>query len=511
LCCLEVCASPPHALLSPLDSHPQPNRTPPPNPAIRQHFILQPLGPPDTRRIKQLERLCKPGVDVAAELRLRWPEQQEGQQQQQEGSAALSRALRACLRTLETGSRKVDRDAKRIWLFTDEDDPSGGAVDASGGAGGGGAVDPTRQGIKDALETRAEVRLYYFPVPVDEERGGGYRDFDDGAFYGPLLAKQALGHAEWEGDGDAEGQGEEWDDEDEGGADDAKLVNAVAGGVQRLKEEAGKRAFRKRRYARMSLHLAPAAASGAGGDGVEAAVSLSVALYKTVQPARKPSPIQLAAESNRRLVSSTRYLSDALVKYVDLELEARRSLPFAGVALEWDKASYDALKRTGRGEQGLHLLGFVPAVELAWELSVGGPTLLYPEESVLKGCTRAFIALREAMLQRGVMALVRFHATARAEPRMAMLLADAHSPGLELVKLPFLDDVRSVVIAVDGAGAGAGAHPQPSAETVAAAARVVAAVQPKEEFKMGVLPNPALQKFYATLEVCVCVGGGGGG
>jgi hypothetical protein len=222
-----------------------------------------------------------------------------------------------------------------------------------------------------------------------------------------------------------------------------------------------------------------------------------VALYKTVQPARKLSPIQLAAETNRRLVSSTRYLSEAMVSYVDLEKEGRRFLPFVGIALDWDKAQFDAAKRAGRGEAGIHLLGFVPAAELAWELSVGGPTLLYPEESLLKGCTRAFIALREAMLRRKVMALVRYHATAKAEPRLAAVLADPASPGFELVKLPFLDDVRTVVIAAEG-----GAEViRPSCETVAAAVEVVRAVLPREEFKPGGLPNPALRKFYAVLEV----------
>ncbi len=435
---------------------------------------------------------------MAAALRLRWPEGKEGEgdeQGQQAAAAALSRALRTCLRTLETGSRKVDRDAKRIWLFTDEDNPGGG----------GEAAEPVRQGVKDALESRAEVRLYYFAKDKEGQRRGGV-GFDEEAFYGPLLATQALGHAEWEAEG--AGGGEEWDDEDEAGPDAAKLVDASAGGVQRLKEEASKRAFRKRRYARMPLFLAPGdgGGGGGGGDAAGGAVALSVALYKTVQPARKPSPIQLAAATNRRLVSSTRFLSNALVSYVDLEKEGRRFLDFAGAALDWDKAHYDAARQAGRGAAGIHLLGFVPAAELAWELSVGGPTLLYPEESLLKGCTRAFIALREAMLRRGVMALVRYHATAKAEPRMAAVLADPASPGLELVKLPFLDDVRAVVIAAEGGGGGI----RPSPETVAAAAEVVCAVLPREAFKPGGLPNPALRKFFAVLEVRGFVGLGSG-
>lgn len=415
-----------------------------------QTIELQPLGEPTAKRIKQLERLCEPEADVAQELCLKWTDSSSFS-----SSSGLRDGVRACLRMLETRSKK-ERDIRRIWLLTNEDDPSG-------------ANDPS-QVIKDAQEGGVDVRLWHFPRP-----DGG--EFDEQKFYGPVLSA-------------ASKQPSELDyikaDEDETESE-SKMVNIGSGDLATLLGAAKGRLFKKRRYARTTWHVSDSPP-----------LSLNVALYKTIQPCKKPAPVQLAAATNRRLVTSTKWLCEELVQYVDVELEAAFGLEFgsSNTTVPFERPEFESARRAGLSEPGLHLLGFAPAAELAWELNVVSSTTVYPEELSLKGCTRAFISLREAMLKRERMAVVRYQATAKSGPRLAVLLASSATKGLELISLPFLDDLRSV----ESPHLDRPPLP-PKKEQLEAAKKVVArlALKPEQYTNVG-FNNPALEKFYSGLQ-----------
>lgn len=415
-----------------------------------QTIELQPLGEPTAKRIKQLERLCEPEADIAQELRLKWTDSSSSS-----SSSGLRDGVRACLRMLETRWKK-ERDIRRLWLVTNEDDPSG-------------PNDPS-QVIKDAQEGGVDVRLFHSPTTDG-------REFDEQKFYGPVLSA-------------ASSQPSELDyikaDEDETESE-TKMVNIGNGDMASLLGAAKGRLFKKRRYARTTWHVSDSHP-----------LSLNVALYKTIQPCKKPAPVQLAAATNRRLVTSTKWLCEELVQYIDAELEAAYGLEFgsSNTTVPFERPEFDSARRAGQSEPGLHLLGFVPAAELAWELNVTSSTTVYPEELSLKGCTRAFISLREAMLKRERMAVVRYQATAKSEPRLAVLLASSATKGLELIKLPFLDDLR----AVESPHLDCPPLP-PKKEQLEAAKRVVArlARNPEQYTKVG-FNNPALEKFYSGLQ-----------
>lgn len=68
-------------------------------------------------------------------------------------------------------------------------------------------------------------------------------------------------------------------------------------------------------------------------------------------------------------------------------------------------------------------------------------------------------------------------------------------PGLYMVQLPFLDDIRHPEI--DPAWVGEG-HPTPDQAAVDAAAEMIAALS-LPDFFSGMLPNPSLQRHY---QVC---------
>eukprot|EP00624_Nannochloropsis_granulata_P006077 evm.model.NODE_4407_length_63659_cov_22.504595.19 len=414
-----------------------------------QTIELQPLGEPTAKRIKQLERLCQPHVDVAQELHLRWMDSSFS------SSSGLRDGFRACLRMLETRSKK-ERDIRRIWLLTNEDDPSE-------------PNDPS-QVIKDAQEGGVEVRLWHFPSPDG-------RDFDEQKLYGPVLSA-------------ASKQPSELDytkaDEDETESE-SKMVNVGSGDMTTLLGAAKGRLFKKRRYACTTWHVSDSPP-----------LSLNVALYKTIQPCKKPAPVQLAAATNRRLVTSTKWLCEELVQYIDLDLEAAYGLDFGScnTTVPFKRPEFEYARRAGLSEPGLYLLGFVPAEELAWELNVTSSTTVYPEELSLKGCTRAFISLREAMLKRERMAVVRYQASAKSAPRLAVLLASSATKGLELIELPFLDDLRSVESPhMDSP------PPPPKKEQLEAAKKAVARLTLKpEQYTTVGFNNPALEKFYSALQ-----------
>jgi hypothetical protein len=71
-------------------------------------------------------------------------------------------------------------------------------------------------------------------------------------------------------------------------------------------------------------------------------------------------------------------------------------------------------------------------------------------------------------------------------------------PGLYMVQLPFLDDIRHPE--TDPAWVGEG-HPTPDQDAVDAAADMIAALS-LPDFFSGMLPNPSLQRHY---QVCAAV------
>ena len=82
-----------------------------------------------------------------------------------------------------------------------------------------------------------------------------------------------------------------------------------------------------------------------------------------------------------------------------------------------------------------------------------------------------------------------------AEARVLLLHLQIDPPGLYMVQLPFLDDIRHPE--TDPAWVGEG-HPTPDQEAVDAAAEMIAALS-LPDFFSGMLPNPSLQRHY---QVC---------
>lgn len=278
---------------------------------------LQPLEEPTAKRIKDVERLCQctDAGSLKKELKIRaLSSNTEGGGDAESG---LRNGIRKCLRALEHATKKgakASRDIRRIWLFTDEDEPSD-------------KEDPS-QVIRDARESGVEFRLWYFPDPTTG------KPFEEEKFYAAILASD---------EGKAAASSYSQEDEDEALSD--KMMLNAGGDIDKLLVESRTKAFKKRRYNRLPLVLAPASAEAPP-------ISLQVALYKTIMPAKKPTPIQLAAATNKKLISKTKWMCESLAQYVDLDMDAKYSVELLGQDVTFEKKEFDKLKKAGTGEMG---------------------------------------------------------------------------------------------------------------------------------------------------------------
>lgn len=106
------------------------------------------------------------------------------------------------------------------------------------------------------------------------------------------------------------------------------------------------------------------------------------------------------------------------------------------------------------GEPVIRLIGFKPISMLPKWATLRPSTFIYPSEEDYIGSTRTFAALQQSLVKKKKMAIVWYISRRNAAPVMAALLPGEEEvgsqgeqtlpPGLWLVQLPFVDDVRSL-------------------------------------------------------------------
>ncbi|KAL3161464.1 hypothetical protein ABBQ32_010347 [Trebouxia sp. C0010 RCD-2024] len=156
--------------------------------------------------------------------------------------------------------------------------------------------------------------------------------------------------------------------------------------------------------------------------------------------------------------------------------------------------------------EGLRLLGFKPCSLLKHYHQLRSPTFLYPDERSMAGSTQTFIAFHAAMLAKEKMAVCSFVRTQASEPRLVAVIPQVEEvddfgvqvtpPGMNLVYLPYSDDVRQPEADTTFTGL---AHPRADEAQIEAAERLMAALS-LPEFASSNIPNPTLQRHYQVLE-----------
>lgn len=188
-------------------------------------------------------------------------------------------------------------------------------------------------------------------------------------------------------------------------------------------------------------------------------------------------------------VDTTQYLTPADLKYY---------WEFGGVKVVFTKEEVAAMKTFG--PPGLALLGFKPRSAVRMHHNISHSMFLYPDEKTYEGSTRAFSSLLKAMAEMDKVAICSFTQRAGYSTRLVALVpqleiigsnGQEQPPGLQLIPLPWADDIRQLPIETDFT---------PSTELIDAAKALVAKLNMKKGFHPDNYENPSLQKHYKVLQ-----------
>ncbi|KAG2483770.1 hypothetical protein HYH03_017367 [Edaphochlamys debaryana] len=472
------------------------------------------------RTLVDLRRPCAEVVKTVRDLSLDDFRSSIGSLPQRRDSALADALWRAqhCL----AGSKSADRSYNTVVVFTNDEEPCGTGPEAQ----------PARSGLHSRAEALAgyRVRLRLFPLAAAVGR------FRVEALWRPLLRRLPGPDPEAEegeegGGGGAAGGGGSQAEEGGGVEEEIAMLEAMGGetgegGGRSARDPAAliahlfgafkRKMTRRRPLMRLTWRLS---------DGL----CLAVKGYLLIKEASKdvaPKAL-LNTVTNQPLQVSTTHVDTRDGTLVEPE-ELRRRKEFVlktGNRERMPKTLVDAsdvAALTALADPGLTLLGFKPLACIKTHHQLAhAPTFLRPDERAREGSTRTFVALWRAMLAQRRMVLCCLK-RGRSAPALVALLPQAEeldaygaqieAPGLHMVWLPYMDDVRHPEAAASPAVAAGEALPRPSGGQVDAAVALVRALRLDDdpgaagpegavrEFDIGAFVNPWLKRHYDIVE-----------
>jgi ATP-dependent DNA helicase 2 subunit 1 len=143
-------------------------------------------------------------------------------------------------------------------------------------------------------------------------------------------------------------------------------------------------------------------------------------------------------------------MTDDTARAVD-KTELRKAYKFGGETVQFPPEQLKLIRQCF-GEPVIRIIGFKPLSMLPIWANTKTPTFIYPSESDYIGSTRVFSALQQKLIKDKKMALVWYIARKNAGPVIAALVSGVERlsdddeqimpPGMWLIPLPFVDDIR---------------------------------------------------------------------
>jgi ATP-dependent DNA helicase 2 subunit 1 len=409
-------------------------------------FVCMDLDQPDAKQILALERLVDGG--------------RAGINEALGGSYAgefqLAEALWACSTMFSASTVKVGH--RRIFLFTNDDDPNGRNASMRAAA---------LQRARDLAELNIEIELFSMNRRDHE--------FDQTLFWSEATL---IDDDELYSDPDRVASSST-----AATTPTASATAASASKFEQLLAKVRRKEFRKRSLAKLPFVLA---------DDCE----LAVRLYSLTQSAVKGAPTWLEQATSNPVKVVTKWicaqtgtlLMDSQISYYYALGDSR--IPFAKDELA--KIKYI-------DKPGIYLMGFKPRSALKAYHNIKHPGFIYPDESMIRGSTTAFGALLDRMLHLDRVAIARFTPRRNAQPRFVALLPHGQvllkdgtqlsPPGLSIIPLPYAEDIRRLTLPRSEV---------PVSKQVRAAKRMVKRLN--INFESAAFENPALQKHYVNLQ-----------
>lgn len=356
----------------------------------------------------------------------------------------LYNALWVAQGLLRKGS--VKNSAKRILLFTNNDDPFGDADAALKND----MRRMTIQRARDAQDLGISIDILPFSRPGEE--------FSVSIFYAHMIEM-----------------------------DEEERTNFFAIAKERLDamdNQIQKRIFKKRAVRRLTLTIP---------NGM----AISVQTFALI---RQATPGQIAwvdSFDNKLLKSERSFICSDTGTLISEPLQCFQEYKSQKVCFSPHEVS--EVKRV-TGVQ-LQLLGFKPLKCLQVYHNMRPAIFLYPDEERISGSTCAFIALYKAMLRLRKYALAYLGTTSRMvalvpQEEITNEIGQIEPPGIHMIFLPFSDDIRHIEkfhTSIDGNVSKA------SDEQVQKAISMLKRIDLKD-FSPAHYANPALQRHYAILE-----------
>ncbi|KAF9362451.1 X-ray repair cross-complementing protein 6 [Mortierella sp. NVP85] len=403
------------------------------NPNNFEHiYVLQDLEAPDVNKIQQLESIDDKTINFDDEFGT------------SNGKYTLGEIFWTATNMFGSSAQRVG--SKRLFLFTNEDDPHADDISLRSAS---------KVRAKDLQDFGIKIELFDIDKPGDQ--------FNRKIFYKDILIDGI-------------------DDDDEEG----EPLEDTTAKLSELLQRVQRKEVKKRSMFNIPLRIAPGLEIGVKGYNL--VLTQTKGLHRNVYTLGE-AVREVQTVTTWICVDTTQYLTPADLKYY---------WEFGGVKVVFTKEEVAAMKTFG--PPGLALIGFKPRSTVRMHHNISHSMFLYPDEKTYEGSTRAFSSLLKAMAEMDKVAICSFTQRAGYSTRLVALVpqleiigssGQEQPPGLQLIPLPWADDIRQLPIETDFT---------PSTELIDAAKALIAKLNMKKGFHPDNYENPSLQKHYKVLQ-----------
>ncbi|KAG0369940.1 SPOC like C-terminal domain-containing protein [Gamsiella multidivaricata] len=395
-------------------------------------YVLQNLEIPDVNKIQQLEGIDDRSINFDEEFGT------------SNGQYTLGEVFWTASNLFGSSAQRVG--SKRLFLFTNEDDPHLNDIS-----------------LRSASKVRAKdlqdfgIKLELFDMDKPDEK------FNRKNFYKDILIDGI-------------------DDDDEEGAPSDGTSAKLGELLQRVQ----RKEVKKRAMFNIPLKLAPGLEIGVKG--------YNLVMQQTKGPHRN---VYTLGEAIREVQTVTSWICADTAQYI-MPADMKYYWEFGGVKVVFTKEEKAAMKTFG--PPGLALIGFKPRSAIQMNHNVSHAMFLYPDERSYEGSTRAFSSLLKSMAEMDKVAICSFTQRANFGTRLVALFpqlevvgsnGQEQPPGLQLIPLPWADDIRPLPIQTDFT---------PPTDLIDAAKAFISKLNMKKGFNPDNYENPSLQKHYKVLQ-----------
>ncbi|KAG0207556.1 X-ray repair cross-complementing protein 6 [Mortierella sp. GBA30] len=404
-------------------------------------YVLQELETPDVQKIQQLEAIEDSALTYTSTAESINFDEEYGTSN---GKYTLGEIFWTATNLFGSNAQRVG--SKRLFLFTNEDDPHAGDISLRSAS---------KVRAKDLQQYGIKIELFDIDKPSEK--------FDRKNFYRDILL-------------------DSMDDEDE----DGTAAEGSSATLHELLQRVQRKEVKKRSVFRIPFKLA---------NGLE----IGVRGYNLVMTQSKGTHrnVYTLGETVREVQAVTSWICADTTQYL-MPTDLEYYWEFGGKKVVFTKEEIAGMKTFS--EPGLTLIGFKPKEDLHMHHNIGHAIFLYPDERSYEGSTRAFSSLLVAMAEKNKVAICSFTQRATYGTRLVALMpqlevvgsnGQEQPPGFHLIPLPWADDIRPLPIETDF---------RAPDELKDAALHVISLLNMKKGFLPDNYENPALQKHYKVLQ-----------